>query len=95
MGSAVLGDAIGAIRDWSETRGREAGKPAAPKGEFGSLVFDDAAQEKRLPKNIYTALRRTIAHGESLDPSVADAVASALKDWAIENGRGLREPRLH
>jgi glutamine synthetase len=86
MGSAVLGDAIGAIRDWSETRGKEAGMPGPKKAEFGSLVFDDAAQEKRLPKNVYTALRRTIAHGEALDPSVADAVAEALKNWAIENG---------
>jgi glutamine synthetase len=86
MGSAVLGEAITAIRDWSETRGKEAGRPGAPKSEFGSLVFDDAKQEKRLPKAVYTALRRTITHGEQLDPSVADAVASALKDWAIENG---------
>jgi glutamine synthetase len=86
MGSAVLGDAIGAIRDWSETRGKQAVQPGPTKSEFGSLVFDDAAQERRLPKNIYTALRRTVTHGEPLDPSVADAVASALKDWAIENG---------
>jgi glutamine synthetase len=85
MGSAVLGEAINAIRDWSETRGKENGGSAS-KGEFGSLVFDDAAQEKRLPKSVYSTLRRTITHGESLDPSVADAVASALKDWAIESG---------
>jgi glutamine synthetase len=86
MGSAGLGGAISAIREWSETRGKEAGRPSAPKGEFGSLVFDDAAQEKRLPKNVYAALRRTVAHGDSLDPSIADTVASALKDWATENG---------
>src|SRR5688572_20418537 len=85
MGSAVLGEAIGAIREWSEKRGREAGATNG-KGAFGSLVFNDAAQEKRLPKSVYEALRRTIIRGESLDPSVADAVATALKDWAIENG---------
>ena len=83
MGSAVLGEAISAIRIWSEKRGKEIG---ATNGAFGSLVFNDAAQQKRLPKNVYEALRRTIIRGESLDPSVADAVASALKDWAIENG---------
>jgi glutamine synthetase len=54
--------------------------------EFGSLVFNDAEQEKRLPKTIYHALRKTITRGEALDPSVADAVAGALKDWAIEHG---------
>ena len=49
-------------------------------------MFNDAEQQKRLPKNVYDALRRTVIRGESLDPSIADAVASALKDWAIENG---------
>jgi glutamine synthetase len=53
---------------------------------FGSLVFDDAVQEKRLSKSVYQALRRTITRGEALDPSVADAVAAALKDWAVEHG---------
>src|SRR5205814_3206210 len=53
---------------------------------FGSLVFNDAEQQKRLPKAVYHALRRTMTHGESLDGSVADAVASALKDWAVEHG---------
>ena len=85
MGSAVLGEAIGAIRDWSEKRGKETGASNG-KGAFGSLVFNDAAQQKRLPKNVYDALRRTIIRGEPLDPSIADAVATALKDWAIESG---------
>ncbi len=85
MGSAVLGEAISAIRDWSEKRGKEMGALNG-KGAFGSLVFNDTAQQKRLPKNVYEALRRTITRGESLDPSIADGVASALKDWAIENG---------
>ncbi len=83
MGSAVLGEAISAIRDWSETKRKEAPNG---KGTFGSLVFDDSEQQKRLPKNVYDALRRTVNRGESLDPSVADAVASALKDWATEHG---------
>ena len=85
MGSAALGEAIGAIRDWSEKRGKETGALNG-KGAFGSLVFNDAAQQKRLPKNVYEALRRTIIRGEPLDPSIADNVATALKDWAIENG---------
>src|SRR5688572_13653660 len=85
MGSAVLGEAIGAIRDWSVVNKKEPGDAGAAN-VFGSLVFNDAKQEKRLPKPAYHALRRTITHGESLDASVADAVASALKDWAVEHG---------
>ena len=85
MGSAVLGDAIGAIRDWSAKR-EENMSGASDKGAFGSLVFDDAQQQKRLPKNVYDALRRTVSKGEALDPSIADAVAGALKDWASESG---------
>jgi glutamine synthetase len=83
MGSAVLGEAISAIRGWSEGK-RNSGTNG--KGAFGSLVFNDAEQQKRLPKNAYDALRRTATLGEPLDVSAADAIASALKDWAIENG---------
>jgi glutamine synthetase len=85
MGSAVLGDAISAIRDWSVTEAKEPRAPRATEA-FGSLVFNDAVQESRLPKPAYHALRRTITHGESLDASVADAVAGAMKDWAVEHG---------
>jgi len=53
---------------------------------FGSLVFSDHAQRSRLPKSVYAALRRTIEQGDALDPRIADAVANAMKDWAIEHG---------
>ena len=49
-------------------------------------MFSDEVQRARLPKQVYKALRRTITQGEPLDPSVADAVASAMKDWALEHG---------
>jgi glutamine synthetase len=54
--------------------------------DFGSLTFNDEAQRARLPKDVYRALRRSIAQSEPLDPSLADIVASALKDWAVEHG---------
>src|SRR6266480_833237 len=85
MGSAILGDAISAIRDWSVTEAKE-GRPPRATEAFGSLVFNDAVQQTRLPKPVYHALRRTITHGEALDASVADAVASAMKEWAVEHG---------
>ena len=56
------------------------------KDLYGINVFSDEVQRQRLPKPIYTALQRTIRLGESLDPQVADAVATAMKDWAIERG---------
>jgi glutamine synthetase len=86
MGSAALGDAIKSIRDWATTEGREARMPSRVSDIFGSLVFNDQVQQARLPKPVYKSLRNTVAHGEPLDGSTADAVASALKDWAIEQG---------
>jgi glutamine synthetase len=53
---------------------------------FGSNVFSPALQRERLPKHVYKALQRTLAHGEALDTSLADAVAQGMKDWAMENG---------
>jgi glutamine synthetase len=49
-------------------------------------VFSRAVMRQRLPKDVFKRLVRTIDHGEPLDHSVADVVASAMKDWAIENG---------
>src|SRR6267154_4659623 len=85
MGSRVLGDAIGSIRNWSVTEAKEP-RAARVTEAFGSLVFSDEVQQTRLPKPIYHALRRTMTHGEPLDISVADAVASAMKEWAVEHG---------
>ena len=53
---------------------------------FGSNVFSMAEMERRLPKQVYKSLKRTIEQGEKLDVSVADVVAAAMKDWAIEKG---------
>jgi glutamine synthetase len=91
MGSAVLGDAIGAIRDWSvsaskETRATNATGANGSNGGFGSLVFNDEVQQARLPKGAYHALRRTMIQGDPLDLSVADEVARAMKEWAVEHG---------
>src|SRR5947208_3564986 len=85
MGSAILGEAISAIRDWSVTEAKEPRGPRATEA-FGSLVFNDEVQQTRLPKPVYHALRRTITLGLPLDVSVADAVASAMKEWAVEHG---------
>jgi glutamine synthetase len=85
MGSAALGEAIKGIRDWSMQAGA-AQKPAQVGETFGSLVFNDRVQQTRLPKPVYKSLRATVTQGVPLDVSTADAVATALKDWAVEHG---------
>ena len=87
MGSSVLSEAISSIRAWSMTEGKEPTRGVRATEAFGSLVFNDEVQQTRLPKPVYHALRRTLTHGEALDVSVADAVASAMKEWAVEPKR--------
>lgn len=53
---------------------------------FGSNVFNDSVMRERLPKATYKALRKTIDEGLPLEPAVAEVVANAMKDWAIEKG---------
>ncbi len=53
---------------------------------FGANVFSPAVQRQRLPKHVFKALQRTLEQGEALDTSLADAVAVAMKDWAMEKG---------
>jgi glutamine synthetase len=53
---------------------------------FGANVFGDSAMKDRLPKSVYKALQATIKQGKPLDSGIADAVALAMKDWAIEKG---------
>jgi glutamine synthetase len=68
-----------------ELDGEEVGTFKLPQ-DFGKYVFSDTVQQQRLPKPIYQALRSTIETGAPLEPDVADAVASAMKDWALEHG---------
>lgn len=53
---------------------------------FGSQVFNDRVMKQRLPKDIYNLLKKCIAENKALDIEVANAVANAMKDWAIEHG---------
>ncbi|MBQ3890106.1 MAG: glutamine synthetase III, partial [Lachnospiraceae bacterium] len=53
---------------------------------YGSLVFNDKVMRDKLPKDIYKALRKTIDNNTHLELDVANAVAVAMKEWAIENG---------
>lgn len=54
--------------------------------KFGCKVFDQRVMKERLPKETYKSLKASMDHGRSLDPEIASIVASAMKDWAVENG---------
>jgi glutamine synthetase len=86
MGSAALAEAIRGINRWATEGARKLGKPANVGEVFGELAFTEKVQQARLPKPVYRSLRDTIARGKPLDVSTADAVATALKDWAVEHG---------
>jgi glutamine synthetase len=79
-----------AIQALTERRRSAAAPPAPPTGRlleiYGQNVFNDEVQRQRLPRGVYDALRRTIDVGAELDPEIADAVANAMKDWAVERG---------
>ncbi|MBS5063605.1 MAG: glutamine synthetase III [Hungatella hathewayi] len=53
---------------------------------FGKNVFNETVMKERLPKSVFKKLKKTIEDGAELDPSIADVVAHAMKDWAIERG---------
>jgi glutamine synthetase len=58
----------------------------ASNADFGENVFSDLVQRQRLPKDVYKRLQETLRRGEPLDTSLADQVAQAMKDWAMEKG---------
>src|SRR6202521_4809255 len=87
MGSAnVRQQAIEAIAGAKHRLNRVNFKETHIKDLFGVNVFNESVQRQRLPKPIFKALQKTIRQGMVLDPAIADSVASAMKDWAIEKG---------
>lgn len=78
--------AIAAIASAKHALNRIDFKKVHAKDLFGVNVFNEEMQRQRLPKPVFKALQKTIKHGAPLDPLIADAVASAMKDWAIEKG---------
>ncbi len=72
---SVNGDALGTV-DLTEEK----------NNPFGRNVFSAAVQKDRLSKDTYGKLKSTLEHGEALDPELADEVAEAMKEWALERG---------
>ncbi len=86
MSSTARQAAIAAISDAKHKLQNVNFKDVHIKDLFGVNVFNEAVQRDRLPKPAFKALQKTIKHGAPLDPHIADAVASAMKDWALERG---------
>lgn len=78
----ILRTISGAKHDLQQVNFRE----VHVKDIFGANVFSESVQRERLPKPVFKALQKTIKLGAPLDPQIADAVANAMKDWAIEKG---------
>jgi glutamine synthetase len=79
-------DAIAAVTHY-KSNGAALDFRKTPSSElFAANVFNDRVMKDRLPRAVYKALQKTIKHGAKLDPTVADAVALAMKDWALEKG---------
>src|SRR5690348_8449576 len=84
--SNVRQEAIRAIASAKIQLNRVDFKTTHVKDLYASNVFNEEVQRQRLPKTAYKALQKTIKQGEPLDPAAADAIAVAMKDWAIERG---------
>src|SRR5215213_9598045 len=84
--STVRQEAIRSIAGANHKLNRIDFRKTHVKDLFGVNVFNEEVQRARLPKQVFKALQKTIKQGAPLDPTVADAVASAMKDWAIEHG---------
>jgi glutamine synthetase len=84
-GSVARREAIEAVKGYTAPEVSFAADEA-PGEIFGMNVFSKTVMMKRLPKAVYTSVMATIEQSKTLDPAVADAVASAMKDWALEKG---------
>lgn len=79
-------EAIKAIAESRHRLNRVDFRSTHVKDLYGISVFNEAVQRERLPKHVFKALQETIHHGAPLQVSIADAVANAMKDWAIAKG---------
>jgi glutamine synthetase len=85
-GSETRLQAISAVTEYKPISAPLNFAETAPEQIFGVNVFGLSEMKKRLPKDVFKSLRRTIESGSKLDPSIADAVAATMRDWAIQKG---------
>jgi glutamine synthetase len=85
-GASARAAAIAAVTNWTPSAPPLNFAEESTQDLFASNVFSKAVMKARLPKAVFKSVMKTIDSGAPLDPSVADVVASAMKDWAIEHG---------
>jgi len=85
-GSKARLDAITAVTNYKPITEPLNFKQTPSKALFGANVFGLSAMQERLPKDVFKKIKKTVENGEKLDATVADAVAAAMRDWAIEKG---------
>ncbi|MFW5498995.1 MULTISPECIES: glutamine synthetase III [unclassified Maridesulfovibrio] len=78
--------AITAVTNYSTPEASFSFADTKPTELFGCNVFNDSVMKDRLPKKVYKSLKKTIEEGAAIDPSIADTVANAMKEWAMEKG---------
>lgn len=78
--------AINAVNNYKSTAAPLNFTETPPTEVFGSNVFSEKVMRKMLPKDIFKSIKKTIKNGTKLDPSVADYVAAAMKEWAVSKG---------
>lgn len=83
---AMRDQAIAATADWNVNRGVHMSAAKRLDTLYGADVFSERVMRQRLPKDVFKRLMETIKKGAKLDGELADVVAAAMKDWAIENG---------
>src|SRR5437762_6985881 len=86
MGQNVRQQAIAAIAGAQHQLNRVSFQDTHIVDLFGANVFNEEVQRQRLPKPVFKALQKTIKQGAPLDPAIADSLATAMKDWAMEKG---------
>jgi hypothetical protein len=93
MSATTRHEAITVVPSWKSENGMHPQSHSelnhlrdAVEKSFGNDVFTERVMQQRLPKEVFKRLQRTIKLGEPLDAAIADVVAAAMKDWAVENG---------
>src|SRR4051812_6530816 len=84
--SSARESAIAAVTGWQSNGTRINFKETPVRQLFGTNVFSEEVMRARLPEHVFKAIKNTIKKGAPLDPSVADVVATVMKEWAIEKG---------
>src|SRR5439155_14118306 len=82
----VREQAVAAGADWPRTNGSTMTSAKRLDTLFGADVFSEKVMRQRLPKDVFKRLMETTKRGARLNPELADVIAAAMKDWAIENG---------